>query len=555
MSDLITVGSDLLFDKIINVTLYGVIVKNEEMNTTEKYIVPIKCLDWGYKPAISMSINLLPGGICYRAVVKITNAAFAKEINIRNYNMMDIEVGYRQAKHVGTFSICIFTSYVSKPNPDGEVTFEGLTIGQSGVKLMSAWPHKVLIYKDKITCRELVTKFAQALGLRLDVSHCHKEILASEITFTPCAASSENGLAALQWLQGILYQWGQSLSLVIPQDKTSFDTTYISQNHIYLNLVWQNDTLMLISAWLDADQEYEEDVIELHAVKNASFAGPALTVQAMYVPEMAPGKIFEMPTYYFDGSKLPNVMGTNIYNPDNGLYRCITMSIDFDTTGNTNNMTLMGVPVSNYQKDPASDIDYTTAERYRNVLRASVGDTEKGPVTIKFGEKAPPKEEDIPPKKFEEIKYNPTDGTTQTVTIMKDGKPVKRYQNWESVGRQNYGDDLWKVKLDTESQAKVHQIKGIPKCYFFPIAISATYNKMLSDKKAGYFADKNNPDLLLADQSVFVPTLDPDIFVRNHDQDVADLFKTMAQFYYKINKPNYAPYFEDIALYIEKGQL
>ena len=545
-NDLVTVGTEVLFDRIINVTLYKV---TGDVKST--LTIPIQCNNYGYKPAISFKVNLVPGSICYQAVVKITNAAFVRDIDIRSYNVMEIEAGYRNSASMGTFVIKIFAAYISKPNPDGEVTFEGLTVGKSGVKLLSSGTHRIIVDKKEVTCEELIKIFASKLGLRYDVSHCHKEILAAKITFEPMDTSAKNGLSTLQWLQSLIYDWGQSLSLVVEQVR---GTTKIPSKNIYLNLAWINDTLILISNILTEDQFTDEDVIDLRAVKSASFSGPALTVRAMYVPSMEPGKIFQMPPYYFDGSKLPNTMSEAVFNPSNNLYRCITMSIAFSTTGSENEMVLMGVPVSNFPIDPTASVDYVMSTQLQRTLQASAGRQE--PVIIRIGERSEPKKEDVPPNELFSYNYNPSNGVTESVTyINEEGKSQIRYNCFEDVGIKNYGTELWKVKLSAADKAKLHDKQGVKKCYFFPLAILATYNKMQIDKSANYYVDKNNPDALRADKAVFIPTLDLDQLVRSHDTTIVGIFRATAQFYYNQHKPYYAHAFEDIALYIEKGQI
>lgn len=325
-----------LFDKVINVELYRV-------KSSSKFSVT--CKVGGVKPQIEVSVKLLPHHVCYQMTVRITNFSFRGKTNIRQLNVMRVTMGYQSGPR-SVFTGPIFSSYQESPNPDGVTVFEGIVVGEQGNTLLNKNTYHLHFYKDKVSVKELCTKIAAGLELKCDLSSVSLEMQNKEITTQKVTAVAQNGLALLQWLNDTLFRFSTSK---LPYAQATDDGVVLTtedENTLYA--LWTEDTLRVIQSSLTPQEvSLIKDVVILDAVKSASFNAAVLHVQALYVPALKPGGIFYMdPVFFTGGAAMGNMLGKEVYNPDDGLYKAITVDVQFDTNGNTNNMAIMAVPCS-----------------------------------------------------------------------------------------------------------------------------------------------------------------------------------------------------------------
>ena len=317
-----------LYDRIINLTLYH--ADDNRKN------IKIVCPPSGMKPDITLSITEIPGNACFQAVVQIRNLILG---DVRNYKSMSIEAGYYGAQgsqmNKITFNMDIFSGYNESPNPDGITTFNGLVVGQITGFLIDR-PVHIQITEDS-TYKELVEKVVAGASqnkmtpvnyMNLDMKYELSRKASGEVI--PEYADLDNGYAAIMWLQNKLFNLGKQL-LGYP---------------IFL-IIWNDLAYVIPLDYSSADKDMfgKFPITNLDAVTKASFAGPALSVIAPWVPQVLPGSLIRMKPNYYTGERLPNIIPQEDFSNTENLYYVIKNDIKFATVSNTNQMQIMAIPV------------------------------------------------------------------------------------------------------------------------------------------------------------------------------------------------------------------
>ena len=548
MTALKTLSVYQLYDRVIKLDL----VRYDKSSDSAKQIsIGETSGKGGYKPSIEVSVTMLPNSVCLNMTARVTNMTLLQGVDIRQYRLMSVTLGY--PNNLITFTGPIFSSYIEKPNPDGVMVFDGVVTGTTGLSIFSARPY-VLRFFQKITMKELVDKICMEItnsnpgepALTPNYTYCSSDLLSKEIDFQKGSYQASNAYAIINWLQNILYRWARLQQYT---DKEGWTVTNDPKR--VLQVIYRDDQLYIIDSHCVPEAEEKRQAVILQAVTSASYSGPALTVIAPYNPRITPGTVFYMnPIYFKGGGAMPNQgIDASIYNKDDGLYRVIKEDIKFATYGNTNEMTLLAVPASMYAGD-ASDID-STLKSYADQVKESedtiTGAMDRGgTVEIQWGNEEPPATESVPPKSMWSVNYSPSN-----VSIV---GPDKLLPTLSQMGLEAYGSKLFYLSdSELNETFKRNNPKGVPLMYFFPLIMVATYKRMQSDKKT-YKINVNNPDIVYEGYSVVVPTLDLNgakELIGN--QEVAQIFKDV-QKYYSANNPAYAGMFEDIYNYLTKGK-
>lgn len=548
MTALKTLSVYQLYDRVIKLDL----VRYDKSSDSAKQIsIGETSGKGGYKPSIEVSVTMLPNSVCLNMTVRVTNMTLLQGVDIRQYQLMSVTLGY--PNNLITFTGPIFSSYIEKPNPDGVMVFDGVVTGTTGLSIFSARPY-VLRFFQKITMKELVDKICTEItnsnpgepALTPNYTYCSSDLLNKKIDFQKGSYQASNAYAIINWLQNILYRWARLQQYT---DKEGWTVTNDPKR--VLQVIYRDDQLYIIDSHCVPEAEEKRQAIILQAVTSASYSGPALTVIAPYNPRITPGTVFYMnPIYFKGGASMPNQgIDASIYNKDDGLYRVIKEDIKFATYGNTNEMTLLAVPASMYEGD-ASDIDSTLKSYADQVKEAEDTVTgamgRGGTVEIQWGNEEPPDTESVPPKSMWSVNYSPSN-----VSIV---GPDKLLPTLSQMGLEAYGSKLFYLSdSELNETFKRNNPKGVPLMYLFPLIMVATYKRMQSDKKT-YKINVNNPDIVYEGYSVVVPTLDLNsVKELIGNQEVAQIFKDV-QKYYSTNNPAYAGMFEDIYNYLTKGK-
>lgn len=548
MTSLKTLSVYQLYDRVIK---FDLLRYDKSSDNAKQVSIGETTGKGGYKPSIEVSVTMLPNSVCLNMTVRVTNMTLLQGVDIRQYRLMSVTLGY--PNNLITFTGPIFSSYIEKPNPDGVMVFDGVVTGTTGLSIFSARPY-VLRFFQKITMKELIDKICMEItnanpgesALTPNYTYCSTELLNKKMDFQKGSYQASNAYAIINWLQNVLYRWARLQQYT---DKEGW--TVSNDPKRVLQIVYRDDQLYIIDSHCVPEAEEKKQAVILQAVTSASYSGPALTVLAPYNPRITPGTVFYMnPIYFKGGAAMPNQgIDASIYNKDDGLYRVIKEDIKFATYGNTNEMTLLAVPASMYEGD-ASDID-STLKSYVDQVKEDEDNTisamdRGGTVEIQWGNEEPPTQDSVPPKSMWSVNYAPSN-----VSVV---GPDKLLPTLSQMGLEAYGSKLFYLSdSELNEKFKRNNPKGVPLMYFFPLIMVATYKRMQSDKKT-YKINVNNPDVVYKGYSVAVPTLDLNgakELIGN--QEVAQIFKDV-QKYYSANNPAYAGMFEDIYNYLTKGK-
>lgn len=488
-------------------------------------VLEIKDTPSGMKPDISFSISLLPGQNCYGATVRIKNFNL-DPIDIRNWDKMVIEAGYRTGTRV-LFNCPVFSSYIESPNPDGVLVFEGLTVGTAEDILTDKYI-TIDFVQEEITLERLIKDVAKGISDSVKVEIALGDIYTQQVlTVTKQQVFAQNGMAVLNWLQSFVSEYVAKM--------TDNETTVLVQ------LV---DNVLSVIAINGENKKAEvmDNVVNLDMVSGATFAGTALTVTAPWNPALRPGDLFHMPPQFINGSKLPNSIAISDYRNDKNLYRALTISIEFSSTGEQNKMTILAVPAQWSGRLPDSRTTDMPADVYGQLITSTYQKT-KEPIPVGDRDKAEVEElRDAKQEKetgvdFIDKSTNAIDvlvsqwGSWSTVTQRETTgaciSQISRFYLYNMTGgpslsdgmghnrqRSYYEDRKW-LEDNLPQKGKLaldhFQSTGISGQYlWWPIIVAATYKKNQIDTNAGKDHNwskiyLNNPDFIEAGKSVYVP--------------------------------------------------
>lgn len=341
---------------------------------TASHELKLTCPDYGMKPDIAFTVNLLPGQNCYKMTLKIRNLN-TDLVDIRDWKKMVITAGYKGI--VTQFTCPIFSSYVESPNPDGITVFEGLTIGNVDTVL---YPSRIEVHFDSesFTVGRLLYKCVPLIGPGVTLaSTVPPEIWGIKVSTVPRTYYAENGLALLNWLQTTVTQIVYNATRQTESNKEGTSILLsLYNNVVYVQTV--NGPTQL--------PEFTDNIVNLDMISSAVFNGSALTVEAMWDPRLKPGDLFYMPPEFLNGSKLPNTISRADYRNPHNLYRALTMSIQFATVQNTNRMTILAVPAQYANQIITSDTLDLTSDRMERMWNESEGQRQDNKAEVHIGE-------------------------------------------------------------------------------------------------------------------------------------------------------------------------
>lgn len=546
-----------LYDKIISLKLKKTDSATVTVGGIEE-VIEIPFQQNGYKPSIEASLEMLPQSITLAMTVKLTNSQIVKNADVRTFTDMTVTMGYScgvdEMNYITeTFSGPIMASYVEKPSPDNVIVFEGIATGATGRDLMKTCPYTIKFNKCTTTIKRLFEKLGAEMGLLTDTEKASDLILNSELNLEQATCYADNGMAVLNWFQSLLFHYSQNLF------KQQQDTPAgVEQNQLTIFL--ENNTLYLRTSFKEINEADTEKAVDLRLIKNASFAGPALTVSALYDPRLHPGDLFYMPPIYYKGgvsgdSGLLNVMSDSVYNPDNGFYRALTIRVSFSSNGTENDMQVLALPQSQYEgeQDPDDVNQYVKdqVQAAKNRLEQSVTAQ-----TITIGEEAPAPVEDVPAKDMWSTNYNPSIQEVVCPASLQEGSKYYRLDTLSQIAEAAWGREyFYLADSELKNPIKRNAEMGVPLYYFFPLISIATDKMMQTDKE--YYIRRSDPDFLRADKKVAIPAMSIEIaksYIGN--KDVIQIMREMAAFYEKKSDSTkaWAPMFTDIANYLENGK-
>lgn len=339
-------------DGYVEETMHVVSISPSRIVTShERERIDIKCPRSGIKPYISFSVKLLPGDNCYQAVLKIKGFNI-NSIDIRKWNRMEITAGYANGG-TRSFSCPIYSSYVETPSPDKAVVFNGLLVGTSGAGITDS-RIKVNMLGGNTTVGEIIQKVANVLGLnnknylkgKNEDTGEYTGLNSISISLGLTSTIAENGLSLVSWAREVINK--------------AINTASGEQFHIIMHVSDKD----LVTCGMEKEANLDTPILSnayivLDTVTSAQFIGPSLQVIAPWYPGLTPGKLFKMSPNFIDGSKLPNILEESQFTNALGLYRCLTVDVNFSTAGTENNMKVLAIPsqyVSEWEVSQGGDI-------------------------------------------------------------------------------------------------------------------------------------------------------------------------------------------------------
>lgn len=361
-------GERVLSDGDRLLTIEGSIQKTYHIMTSQPSTVyeqgrlEIPCSMSGMKPDISFGVKALPGNNCYQLTLKITGLCLG--IDIRQVAFVTVEAGYRgeqgQPALTQTFFCPVFSSYLESPGPDSISVFNCICTGTSSTNLLLNKPICINYRGGKVKVSALINAIGRALTQDKTVYNLLSDYYNNiEI--------EEDRLVTKYYTTGasLLNDLRQILEATIQHIENQ---THISQytslmdaqrGPAQISVQIYNGQLIVFAVNRKNIEVKDLDVrnlgvVPLNAVKGATFNGVALTVKSVWNPQLSPGDVFEMSPYAINGSNLPNLLDESTFRgtgQERDRYRVLTMSIQFGTVQDINEMEITAIPLKYSEQD------------------------------------------------------------------------------------------------------------------------------------------------------------------------------------------------------------
>lgn len=368
-----------LFDKIINVTLKGVKVTQLRgrhdpegvslLDSAEIADVTISCDNTGIKPTIDLSFGLLPDKSVLGVTVTIKN--FFVDFDVRAWTEMQIVAGYRDGEQLEFFSQ-VYASYRETPSPDGDMVFKGIVVGSKASIFQAGLVKLSFKGKDEITIGEFldeVNRQTNVISIKARLG-TYTEVNNNTGDKNKNNKDSVKRIADIPMeIKGATFQWESTYAMCLSiQEMLSNVARAIG---IDIQCMFFGDRFEIVTVGQLTEAEVSEISESTYDLSNCTYSSSRVAsmvnVKAPWIPSMTPGSIFYLPQKYYsvENAALPNILAEKDIMAEKDLYRVITMNVSFNTTTNTNEMVLMGVPVSSTPPDTSSLRTYaTTAELF-----------------------------------------------------------------------------------------------------------------------------------------------------------------------------------------------
>lgn len=551
-----------------NVTTSASSIRNP-YGTQLKRTFSINCSTQGIKPDITFSFSLIPGNSVYNLKLSIRNFCINNKcVNIRNFTNLIVEAGYQgigargsNRKNTITMPCTIFSSYQESPGPDGITVFECVTVSELTGFLNNDYID-IVFNENEVTVREYITRCVRFAGGgkddgkgniekegKLIVHNYLKEnYLDYKIKVEKGTTRVANGYALIQQMTYTLKEWGEDIQIrevdcITKEIKTIPLKIFVSiaKDDIYIMALDP-----IYNKAIDENTKTKEEIIDLRAVTNASFSGPALTVTAPWNPKLLPEKLFVMPPNFINGSNLPNLV-EDIYKNANNYYRVLTIDIKFSTVGNENQMTVLAIPTQYLDKETAeASVSQNMYDRASKILKSST--------TLSFGNK------ERSSASYDENKTPMENMRAMADTIANLGGPdyeIHLHDTLTSIAKNFYKnvelvftkEDLQKIHGNVNWRPRELSTKNGGNTYtcgsemLWPLIALATIPKARISDEYLDVIQNFDPDVIQVTKKVVIPSISGLKDVK----DQKDVFKWAWKWY--INSPetsSYARKFRDI---------
>lgn len=510
----------LVNDKGVHKEYHVAVVDTEQLYTVQDYI-HIVCPDTGLKPYISFSVNVIPGQHCYAMDLKIRNLNL--DIPIRQFNKVIVRAGYRSDSTMQEFECDIFSSYVEQANPDGITVFRCITCGKTNAFLHNH-PIHVRYLGGTSTLDDLIKGTANLLNLQAyDYLNETYRNLPIGISMDEQARDTyaDNAMALIDWMREIITHvicGHDNIDARANPEQNPLPVVTLTSDGLYVYCVNRTNSDITKEGKAASNSGYT--ITDLDAVKGATFNGVALTVASVWNPQVRPGRVFRMKPNIINGANLPNSMEKRTYGADEesgNLYRALTVNINFGTTDDINEMTVMAVPlvyIEEYESDSASRLTFDT-------WAAGKQDATANEMILTIG-KADSSQQDEKGKTLEQQKQkalsmfnlklsNVMGIRTYSAIEVKDGYTLSGVaQTYYTVGSEWLGEA---VDCNPSKLTNCRYIKDIPGCNLWPLIAVYTYEwnqrqQGSTNNKWASFQDMMNPNLIHVGEWLCVPKIE-----------------------------------------------
>lgn len=480
-----------LFDKIIDVQFLS---KDDQGDLTMPLL--ITCPKGGLKPSIKLSLDMLPGGVALQFKLSITN--LVTDIDISKFTHMVITVGYRTAKINKQFTAAIFSAFIETPNPNGVTTFTGL-VGDWFIAGLREVAREIVFYEPTITVGALlwgivagkeppdpehgkteagvVPALDGGLGLDLDVDLPSWVLRDELVVGKPGQRESrywtESGYACFNWLLDRLSAYSDALVRALRDGGMS--STQAEKYKIMA--VLQDNKLSVFMQGFTTKNEAKRSIsfVEMQNITSVTFQGAALSVIAPWNPLIIPGSLFHMESRYFRGKMSPQQVIDQVAKDSADLYRVITMSMEFDTNGNSNNMKLLAIRNEAFTAYPESaTVKAMTVVEKETLVKTTVYVEDGGIKRMTFGQ----------PRPAEEGERKSKWGVTANLFTDAECDFIPHVVPSQSLGwlvSTYYSGKAYYKEPPANIDHPKEYVSGV---YFWPLIVVANYSKALSGEAA-----------------------------------------------------------------------
>lgn len=350
----------------------------------------------GPKPDITLSLKMLPGNLAYEMHLTIAN--YVPNIDLRKFTYVLIEAGYTNMRandllyQKRIFVMKVFHVDVRSPNPDGEVTLLGVEVTRIGDTLSNQPIH--VFFNDfegkRMSFKELVEGIYNNTGglkgidyeyvMHLDEWYKGVPVGDSDhamITINEPDKTFNDIHGLVRWFQDIC---DAMVAMRKNHAKTEEAKKLMKDERIQVLLMpatkdgAKKTTIFFVSTHFQENLPKEEidprfgRIVYIDKMYTApSFQASWCTIKAPWNPNVQPDCLIAFSTKFWEGSEATNILvPEDMFISRMGIYRVITMELNFASASDTNEMTINCIQYE--QTDPER------AKQFKEYIRKTTKD-------------------------------------------------------------------------------------------------------------------------------------------------------------------------------------
>lgn len=516
-----------IYNRYIDITFY---------DKDRQPMFQIKTPRAGAKPTITVQYKRVPGDFTYNIKLSLTDF-FNPNANLLDIYYLDIVLGYTsQSDSKSTKISCeVFYAYRESASPNGNTVFDCI-VGYTKKGVLQVQPYE-LNYVPEASVQDVLDEVQAKTGKTI-IAALSPQLLKK----TWAQVSQQNQFMNEHQLFSFVAKRLGELCKVSTEPQHEIQLTMFNEKLTFVEMEGTKPVTNEVFTGYETD-----NVPYLDRTTQVVWTAGTLSVIAPFNPDIQPGGAFFCSPTVYNGSKLPVVVARNAQQKsESNMYYVITQEVAFSTTGDTNSMTLLGVPI---EKSPLAgnfnQVQYEEDQKEAEKIIQERQESFKQEILTKIQINVGGTED---PQKIADVWESGYLANSMDDYVIQEGDTLS------TVAEKFFGGDAMRVKGVAEGRQ--FNYKGMYLGY--PMILICTYTYYVRNKGGAegrqFRIDPTKPDSIVTGRKLKIPRYDQYSDL-NGDTKAAQVFESVVKWYTDTEKKSWCVPTQNIGIAIKNSAL